>query len=192
MRVGSLTGLKPVDAMLMVWLVVEFVLVRRQLAEGARDEDHGSRALLAFCNVPAFLGAVLVIKWRIGVIPDTPGLLPWIGAAVMLAGILLRVYAIRSLGEFFSGHLQIQQDHRIVDTGPYACVRHPSYSAIMIVFLGIGIGLGDWIALLLLVVMPLIGLLYRMGVEERALLAAFGNDYLAYMRRTWRLVPYVY
>jgi protein-S-isoprenylcysteine O-methyltransferase Ste14 len=58
--------------------------------------------------------------------------------------------------------------------------------------LGIGIGLGNWLALVILMVLVFVGLYQRIRVEEQVLSTALGQDYRAYMTRTKRLLPFIY
>jgi protein-S-isoprenylcysteine O-methyltransferase Ste14 len=76
-----------------------------------------------------------------------------------------------------------------VTSGPYRFVRHPSYSGLLLFFTGLGIALGDWLSVAIMVVVPALGVLYRIRVEEEALLGAFGQEYRAYMSRVGSLAP---
>lgn len=114
------------------------------------------------------------------------------GIATFAAGIALRWYAILCLGRFFTVNVAIAEDHRLIDTGPYRLLRHPSYTGALLAFCGLGVCLDNWAALGALVIPVLVVFLRRMRIEEDALLAAFGEAYRDYMRRTWRLIPFIY
>jgi protein-S-isoprenylcysteine O-methyltransferase Ste14 len=90
----------------------------------------------------------------------------------------------------FTRFVQILPGHRLVMTGPYRFVRHPSYSGLLLFYGGMGLALGSWLSLAALVGLPALGIAYRIRVEERALLAAFGEEYRAYMLRVRGLVPF--
>jgi protein-S-isoprenylcysteine O-methyltransferase Ste14 len=109
----------------------------------------------------------------------------------MYLGVLVRQYAIAILGRFFSLSVQISEDHKVVDKGPYRLVRHPSYTGIIITFIGLGLAVQSLGALLVLVLFFGISFGYRMRVEERALLSGLGQDYASYMKRTKRLIPFL-
>jgi protein-S-isoprenylcysteine O-methyltransferase len=115
-----------------------------------------------------------------------------LGAAIFAVGIALRWYAIVHLGRFFTVNVAISPDHRLVDTGPYRLVRHPSYTGTLMAFLGLGLCTCNAAALAALVIPTLLVFLRRMHVEEAALAAAFGDRYRDYMRRTKRLIPAIY
>jgi protein-S-isoprenylcysteine O-methyltransferase Ste14 len=115
-----------------------------------------------------------------------------VGLALFLVGIILRWYAIIVLGKFFTVDVAIAKEHRVVDSGPYRWVRHPSYTGALLAFLGIGFCLGNWLSILCLMIPIAAAFLWRIRIEERALLEALGQDYRAYMRRTKRLLPFLY
>src|ERR1700722_10190375 len=86
----------------------------------------------------------------------------------------------------------IAAGHRLIDTGPYRFVRHPSYTGALMAFFGLALCLANWVSLAVMLIPVLLVFLRRMHVEEDALLQAFGNQYRDYMRRTKRLIPAVY
>ena len=115
-----------------------------------------------------------------------------LGTALLLAGTALRAWAVVELGRFFTVTVTIQPGHRVVDSGPYRRLRHPSYTGLLTSMLGLGIALGNWLSVLALVVLPLAGVLVRIRAEEAALTAALGDSYRAYAARTDRLIPGVW
>jgi protein-S-isoprenylcysteine O-methyltransferase Ste14 len=115
-----------------------------------------------------------------------------VGVVVLVAGFLLRAWSILTLGRFFTPSVQIQTGQRVVESGPYRYVRHPSYTGMLVGLVGFGIALGNWLSLLVLAVLPLAGLLIRIHYEESVLAEALGDDYREYASRTSRLVPGVW
>ena len=113
------------------------------------------------------------------------------GIFLMFSGVMVRQYAIAILGRFFSLSVQISEDHKVVDKGPYRLVRHPSYTGILITFAGLGLAVQSLGALLVLLLFFSISFGYRMYVEERTLLSGLGQDYASYMTRTKRLIPFL-
>lgn len=116
----------------------------------------------------------------------------WAGAGVFLAGAALRVWSIATLGRYFTYVVQVSDDQKVVETGPYRLIRHPSYSGALLMGAGIGLSLRSPIAPLVIVATSLIAYLIRIFVEERALADGIGQPYRDYMTRTKRLVPYVW
>src|SRR5436305_13982387 len=99
---------------------------------------------------------------------------------------------MHALGRFSPFRVACQDEHRVIDAGPYRVVRHPSYSGLLVACLGLGIAFANWLSLSVLVVLPLAGILVRIRIEERALTAALGAEYRRYAERTARLVPGVW
>ncbi|MDP9201619.1 MAG: isoprenylcysteine carboxylmethyltransferase family protein [Gemmatimonadota bacterium] len=113
------------------------------------------------------------------------------GVLMVFFGSLLRRYCWRTLGEYFTGDVRARPDQPIIRSGPYRLVRHPSYTAGMIMFIGIGLALGSWFSLALLTIVTIATYTYRVAVEERALLDTIGEPYEAYMKERKRFIPYI-
>jgi protein-S-isoprenylcysteine O-methyltransferase Ste14 len=111
------------------------------------------------------------------------------GLALIVAGIVIRQWSVFLLGRFFTVDVRVHPGQTVVDSGPYRWVRHPSYTGMLVTFAGIGLALGNWVALAALIVLPLPGLVYRISVEERALLDGIGEPYRRFAAGRSRLVP---
>ncbi len=165
---------------------------KRAAAGAARVEDRGSLRLL-WVVVLVSVTLAFNLAYQLPQADMNAGpLLRVLGIATFVAGLLIRWYAIVRLGRFFTVNVAIATDHRLIDTGPYRLVRHPSYSGALMAFLGLGLCLANWASLAVIVVPIFMVFLRRMHIEEAALLQAFGDQYRAYMRRTKRLIPSVY
>jgi protein-S-isoprenylcysteine O-methyltransferase Ste14 len=171
---------------------VALAVFRRARLRSAEVRDDGSlRALWAVIAVSVTM-AVLAQRVPFGRI-RLGG--PWlsIAALVLLAvGLAIRWAAIVALGRFFTVDVAIHRDHRVIQAGPYRFVRHPSYSGLLLAFLGVGVGFSSWLSLVLLMAPIAIALAVRIATEERALHAALGPEYADYCARTRRLVPGIY
>ena len=116
-----------------------------------------------------------------------------LGIALVLAGILFRFWAIQTLGRFFRTRVMIQEQHQLITSGPYRYLRNPSYTAILTILVGFGFGIGNWLSLLVLFAAGVAAYAWRIAaVEERALAAQFGEEYQAYKKRTWALIPFIW
>ncbi len=111
---------------------------------------------------------------------------------ILLAGFLLRLTAILSLGKAFSVNVAIRDKQAVKSDGLYRWMRHPSYTGMLLMFFSIGLATRNWISLAIMLVVPTAALLYRIHVEEIALRGHFGEEYVAYSRQTRRLIPGVY
>jgi protein-S-isoprenylcysteine O-methyltransferase Ste14 len=115
-----------------------------------------------------------------------------IGVVTLVAGSLLRRHCWRLLGASFTGDVRAEPGQRVVTTGAYAYLRHPSYTAGILMNIGLGVALGNWASMVLLAVASFVVYSYRIAVEERALVAAIGEPYREFMRTRRRLIPFVY
>jgi protein-S-isoprenylcysteine O-methyltransferase Ste14 len=113
------------------------------------------------------------------------------GAALALAGVALRVWAIRTLGKLFTFQVGIRPDHRIVRDGPYRWVRHPAYAGSVMTLLGVSLSNAFSLGIILSVAMILVVYGLRIRNEEAALVQHFGEPYRRYMEQTKRLIPFV-
>lgn len=111
------------------------------------------------------------------------------GLALMWGGFGLRYWSVRTLGRFFRVEVSVTRDQRLVDSGPYARLRHPSYTGLLIFYVGLGVALDSWLSLAAAALLPLVAIVNRIRYEERALLHEMGERYRAYSARTARLVP---
>jgi protein-S-isoprenylcysteine O-methyltransferase len=110
----------------------------------------------------------------------------------MLMGIALRWYSAAILGKYFTFDVAIQSGQTLVELGPYRYIRHPSYSGALLTLFGFGLALGNWVGLAASLCCTGFAYAYRIPVEEAVLASALGEAYQQYMRRTWRLVPFLF
>ena len=180
--------------LLVAWPVAEIVLgvVKRAGRGSASVRDRGSLALL-WAVIGASVTAAAFLQFvpfgRMG-LPG--GVLRWVAVGLLVAGLALRWWAILTLGRLFNTNVAIRTDHRVVRRGPYRHVRHPSYSGLLLAFAGLGVSFGSWLSLGVILVPVLAAVLYRIGVEESALVEALGEQYGRYCDATKRLIPLVY
>lgn len=114
-----------------------------------------------------------------------------VGVLMVFLGSVIRRYCWHTLGQYFTGDVKAKTDQPVIRSGPYRFVRHPSYTAAMIMFTGIGLALGNWVSLVLITIATIAAYSYRVAVEERTLLGAIGEPYRAYMKERKRFIPYV-
>jgi protein-S-isoprenylcysteine O-methyltransferase Ste14 len=186
-------GLVLFDTTYSLWIISELfgaVLIPRLRQRGATRvrRDRGSAALVILTIFVSISIAFAFGYAGIGMLPDW---VFYLGIALMFLGILVRQWAIAILGRFFSLTVQIAEDHKVVEKGPYRLIRHPSYTGVLVTFIGLGLAVQSAGALLVLLVLFGISFGYRMHVEERTLLSELGQAYASYMKRTKRLIPFL-
>lgn len=162
---------------------------RRQRPEGT-PTSPGSSLLLYLCIAVGIAGSyVLAIVFPDLALPGGAAVYG-LGLVMLLGGAAFRWYAIRVLGRWFDRTLQVKAGQRVVDVGPYAWVRHPSYTGAAASLVGVGVAMGNGLGLVLVLLVTAVGYGYRIRVEERMLLAELGEPYRAYAKRVpYRLVP---
>jgi len=170
----------------------EFRIISRTKEPYTSPQDRNSKALIAFGQgIAIFAAFSIAASMPSATVPHRV----WsfcAGLVTIIAGSLLRRHCWRMLGKSFTGAVIVRTDQAVVQDGAYRYIRHPSYTAGMIMFLGIGLALGNWISLAVLIAAVVIVYGYRVAVEERALAAVIGDPYRDYMRRTKRFVPFVF
>jgi protein-S-isoprenylcysteine O-methyltransferase Ste14 len=182
------------DAALAIWVLLELrVRLRSRFNPRGAKADRGS-VLVVGALFYAGVAAAFVLARRVqsAAIPDARWVLFVAGLVVMSAGVALRQWAVHLLGRFFTVDVRVHPDQTVVDIGPYRWVRHPSYLGLVLTFVGIGLALGNWVSLVVLAVVPTIGLVVRIEIEERALLAGLGEPYRRFAATRARLIPGVW
>lgn len=173
------------------WVFIpEMTLIRKSAGPAPAPQDEGTMHLIVVANQTAMLVgfASSFSPWLV---------MPWprawlsVGTVLLFLGGLLRRACFRALGQYFTGAVVVRPDQAVVEEGPYRWVRHPSYSAGLLIFMGMGVAFGNWLGLLVLTLVPALVYTRRVRVEERALLATIGEPYQAYMGRTRRFIPFV-
>ncbi|MFC5720663.1 methyltransferase family protein [Streptomyces gamaensis] len=178
---------------LLVWVGYELLLRRREDPGAASWQggaaDRGSTYLLIATYVVVVVVNVVLTSGHLGRLPAG---WRWAGVGLVAAGLALRAWGMATLGRFYTRTLRTTGDQRVVREGPYRLVRHPGYCGSLLVWVGYALGLGNAIATVLTAGLLLGAYSWRIVAEERLLVAAFGEEYERYRRRTKRLVPYVY
>lgn len=175
------------------WLVLEAgLLIRDRIrGKGSAARDQGTLWL----NIAIITAAVVAAGLLTGAVKNTG---PWefgstglsvAGLLVMWTGLAVRIWAITVLGNSFRMTVEVDTSQRVVDSGPYRWVRHPSYTGIVLLMTGLGLVYGNVPALAILLVLPAGVLIHRIFVEEAVLSEVIGRAYADYAARTKRLVP---
>ena len=181
-------------ALCIVWPLSEFWIGARHRS-GKRNEvrDQGTLRLLII-TIYICVGCAVWLSyrgaWEMPFAWQRPLLIA--GCTLMTTGMLLRWWSVRTLAQFFTIVVSIREGHRLIRSGPYRLLRHPSYTGALMTFWGFGLALGDWSSLLVAALPVTAAFLWRIRIEERVLADAFPEDYPAYARETRRLIPYLW
>ena len=178
----------------LVYLISEVLLTvtRRSRSRTGTKQDRSTLGVIwMVIMVSIAAGVYVAMNWPAAALPHGQ-MFALVGVFLFVAGLLLRWWAIITLGRFFTVDVTIEKDHELVERGPFRVVRHPSYTGVLLAFVGFALTLRNWAALLIILVPIFAAFIRRMNVEEEALSRALGSRYADYMRRTKRLVPFVY
>ena len=181
-------------SVVILWVLSELVgggiipMVRRRGREVTTNDSRSNLVLRASLFVSIIIAVFLAVN-------NTAMLPRWVfyfGIFLMIIGIIVRQWAIFTLGRFFTLTVGIQKNQKVVDYGPYRFIRHPSYLGLLIVLLGIGVALQSWEGVLAIMVISGLAIGYRIHIEEKVMVLELGDDYVQYMKRTRRLIPYIF
>lgn len=159
-------------------------------AQAKQQTDKYSVLLILICSLIGI--AAPIIEWAY-LKPTTVSTIWFIpGLSLLILGIVVRVWAIRTLGKFFTATVQVKSEHQLVKNGPYNLVRHPSYLGAFLAFVGSAVILEAWWGLMIAILAMLIAYSIRIKTEEITLVHNFGEQYKEYQARTKRLIPYIW
>lgn len=155
-----------------------------------KESDRFSVILILLMSVISIV--VPVVQWAYFENGDNFfGFLGWLGIFFILLGIWIRVWSIMQLGDFFTPTVQIKDDHHLVESGPYALVRHPSYLGAFLCITSGPLILNSVFGYVIACFSMGIAYYYRIKVEEERLLAYFGQAYENYRKKTKSIIPFI-
>jgi protein-S-isoprenylcysteine O-methyltransferase Ste14 len=178
-------------------LWIAFIIYWRIKAVDTKTNQRLEPAASGILRVLIFLAAIVLfsttripLHW-LYLQPWPAGFWPfWLGAIVMVAGLLFAVWAREHLGSNWSSSVTIKQGHELITTGPYRVVRHPIYTGILAGLLGTAIALSQvrgFIAFALIFIV----LWLKLRMEEQWMRSQFGETYTTYAHQTAALLPYL-
>ena len=195
-------------------IVIVLFTIQSELRFGARartfaagESDRGSTRYLSIASIVPIVGFAAAIKIRGGSLfgitrtqaewllwpairQDFPAI-GWSGAAIALAGVLLRLWAVIALRERYTRTLLVHEDHTIERDGPYRIVRHPGYLGSLLFFNGIALSSCSAAVLTSSIAVTVAAYSYRISVEDKMLIKEFGEEYRRYCQDVWGLVPFI-
>jgi len=182
-------------------LIIFFLIIERRLRKGDQakeysggKEDRGSTKLLGIVFLLSLLVLLLspVLNYfNLGRMTQGT-FINWLGISLIILGISVRVWANRTLGEFYTRTLLVMSEQSVVDRGPYKLIRHPGYLGVILMLVGASLSAANWITIVCITPAVLVAYSYRISSEEIMLISALGQQYKDYVGRTWKLIPFLY
>ncbi len=152
----------------------------------AQRKDRGSYWIILLVVYGSMAGSIFIRRLNLGIFRND---LQYAGLAIAIMGIAFREWAVLTLGRFFTVSVMVASNQTVVKNGPYRWLRHPAYTGSILTLVGFPLALGTWAGALFVLLFSITGYLYRVRVEEKALLESIGEEYHEYMRHTWRFFP---
>jgi len=168
--------------------------------EGIRGgkEQEGKRVprqhIVRLAIVSALYGGLFLLPFadrRALLVMAESAAVRWAGLLFATLGCGMVFWSGVSLGRQYSQEVTLQEGHRLITGGAYRFVRHPRYLGVALLAVGLALLFRSWPGLALFPVILGI-LLFRIHDEERLMQEAFGQEWQAYARRSWRLIPFLY
>ena len=179
-------------ALCIVWAVSQLWIGRRRSGDKSKTRDRGTLDLLIVVIFASLAASVWLAMRHDGQLAAQVPRIAWTGMVVMIAGLVLRWWSVRTLAQFFTVDITVQPGQTLVRRGPYRLLRHPSYTGALLTVVGFGIGTGAWPAALVAIVPITLAFLHRIRIEEGMLADAFPEAWPDYARDTRRLIPYLW
>ncbi len=174
-----------------IWVMLELRQSLARRPEGVKANWGGEVLFRLIVGIGALVAGVLSQVAQSAAI--RPAVIAfWIGLILFWCGISLRLWSFRTLGRYFTYTVQTSADQPVITDGPYRVIRHPSYAGLLLLMMGVGLLIGNWWSFLCLTVVIAGGLVFRIRVEERALMQNLGHDYRSYAATHKRLLPFVW
>jgi len=168
-----------------LWMLIESNVSVKELSQGERTSDYGTCELYATGQAGVILSALWFDTLWAG--PSGSHL---IGVALLVSGALFRLWAIRTLGRYYSHIVRTVGDHRIITTGPYRYIRHPSYAGMITANAGIALFFLNWVTCVVFFCVLIPAIVLRILVEEKTLYRIRGYHEYAGSRK--RLLPAIW
>ncbi|MCP2097838.1 Isoprenylcysteine carboxyl methyltransferase (ICMT) family protein [Actinosynnema pretiosum] len=170
------------------WTLVEALAEHESAnrAAGGGTQDRGTRRGLVGVHLLAWWAPIATTALR-PTRRSRAALL--LGTGLLAGGAVMRITAVRTLGEFFTGHVRVTDDQQVCDCGVYAVVRHPSYLGLFLLNVAPAVSVGAWWTATAVAAATTAAIGARVVVEERSLETVLGEPYRDYRARVPRWLP---
>jgi len=184
-------------SLILLWVLSEIIgygiipKLRRFSGGAISRKDNRSTLSNLFLRASLYVSVIITIMFAVNNIAMLPDWFLYPGIFLMVIGILVRQWSIFILGRSFTLTISVQKNQKVVDYGPYRFIRHPSYLGMFLTVIGMVVALQSWGGILVTLVIYGLALGYRIHIEEKFLVSQLGDDYIQYMKKTKRLIPFV-
>jgi protein-S-isoprenylcysteine O-methyltransferase Ste14 len=176
-----------------LFLVSEIMLVflkRSRKKNVKKKNDRGSMLILWIFITISLTAGFFLAKYETW--HSANYILAFLGIILFISGSVMRWLSIIQLKKSFTVNVSINRDHKLKTDGLYRIVRHPSYCGLLLMMTGLSFGMNNLFSIILVIIPVSAALHYRISVEENILLEEFDNEYRDYMKKTKKLIPFIY
>jgi len=179
---------------LIIWGAYERIsaIQKEKKHSDSPDRDKSSLFIFYFTIFSGYCIGVPLSFTNYGKITILFPYISFFGFVIILIGLSIRLLAIRTLAEQFTYTVKIISNHKLITSGIYKYIRHPSYLGQSLIFLGSGIVFSNWLSILFLFFPNFLAAIYRISIEEKVLIEHFSDQYKEYINRTKLLMPWIY
>ena len=174
-----------------IWVLLELRQSITHRPEGVKA-NWGSEVLFRLIVGAGVLAARVPARVAPSATIRPTAIADWIGLVLFWVGISLRLWSFHTLGRYFTFTVQTSRDQPVIADGPYQLIRHPSYAGLLLVIMAVGLFIGNWLSFMCLTAATAGALVFRIRVEERALMQNLGDGYRHYAATHKRLVPFIW
>lgn len=177
---------------LVLFLFTEIFLRKKGESSSLKADksDNGTTRIIFFTYISSIAFLLVLSFVDIGFFENA--IIGWIGLFIMAFGLILRFLSMRELGKYYSRTLRTAEDQKLITTGPYRLIRHPGYLSSISIWVGTGLALQNFVMIPVFFLLFVGVYIYRITSEEKMLTAEFGENYIKYQSKSWRLLPYIY
>lgn len=174
-----------ISCIYVVWMIFELKISKKELSKGNKTSDFGSCELYAIGQAGVFLSALWFNSiWK------SPNIFHFFGLLIFISGIIYRIWAIMTLGKYYSHIVRKVRGHKIIDSGPYRYIRHPAYAGMILANTGIVLFFFNKATILIFLLVLIPAIVLRVLIEEKTLFKIEGYTEFAKSRK--RLIPAIW
>lgn len=170
----------------LLWMIIELRVTKKDLhADEKKLFDRMTCQIYGTAQALTILTALWFPSvWRV------MNAAHFMGIGIFLFGVFIRIWAIKTLGQFYSHRVRTVSEHQIVSSGPYSAIRHPAYAGMIIANAGISVYFCNWVTICIFLLLLIPAIIFRIVVEEKSLFEIEGYGKFACTRK--RLFPAIW
>ena len=174
-----------ISCIYVVWMIFESKISKTELSKGNKTSDFGTCELYAIGQAGVFLSALWFNSfWK------DPNIFHFFGLLIFISGIIYRIWAIMTLGRYYSHIVREVEGHKIIDSGPYRYIQHPAYAGMILANTGIVLFFFNTATILIFLLVLIPAIAVRILIEEQTLFKIEGYPEFAKSRK--RLIPAIW